>query len=137
MPVERADEGRLVGFAEQAVGAGTIVCTDSATPYSTPSRRYENQAVVRSVAGYVCGLVHINGITSALWALQRELYGTSHDFSPKHHDQYVHEEAIRLNEGSWQVDRLDRTVFWTHQIGRNRNGCEALIAGNGLYARES
>ena len=136
MPVGRTDAGTLVGFAEHAVEAGTIVCTNNVTAYSRLPYRSENQTGVHSVRGYVCSPVHRKGIRCAWLLLKQAVQETSHDVSPKHLDQYLNEEAFRLNEGKCHEYLLDHIAIWAQQIGKNRISCEALIARNGLYARE-
>lgn len=136
MPVGRTDAGTLVGFAEHAVEAGTTVCTDCFTAYTRLPARSEIRTSFHSTGGYVCSVVHLNSISDWL-LLKQAVQGTLHDASPKHLDQYLNEEAFRLNEGKCHEYLLNRIAIWAQQIGRNRISREALIARNGLYARES
>lgn len=137
MPVERTDAGTLVGFAEHAVEAGTIVCTGNATAYSRLPCKYESQPYVRSVGDDDYSLVPTNGIRWAWWLLKRARHGILRDVSPTHVDQRVNEEALRLNERNYRKDLLDRVVFCAQQVDGNRLSCKPQIARNGLYGKKS
>ena len=60
-----------------------------------------------SVSEFVNDMANTNGIES--WAvLKRGYYGTFHHFSKKHLHRYVNEFTFRLDDGSCQIDTLDR-----------------------------
>ena len=58
-----------------------------------------HQAVRHSVAEYVAGEAHTNGIESFWAMLKRAFHGTFHHFSPKHMGRYINEMATRQ---SWR-----------------------------------
>ena len=107
-PVDQVNAKTLVGFIEQSVEPGSVVCSDTATPYKPLGCEYEHQTVAHSAGEYVRGMVHTNGIESAWSLLKRAIHGTWHHVSPKHLGRYVNEVAFRLNEGNVEIDILDR-----------------------------
>ena len=62
-----------------------------------------------SVAEYVNGQAHTNGIESMWAVLKRGYHGTYHHMSAKHLHGYVNEFSYRLSDkANCQVDTMDR-----------------------------
>ena len=76
------------------VAPGTTIYTDHARAYADLPN---HQAVKHSVAEYVRGQVHTNGIESFWATLKRAHKGTFHRLSPKHLHRYVDEFVGRHN----------------------------------------
>ncbi|MDE0667689.1 MAG: IS1595 family transposase [bacterium] len=79
--------------------------TDGAMAYSDDHRAYRglpyHETVKHSVAEYVNGQAHVNGIESFWAGLKRAYHGTSHHVSAEHLDRYVCEATGRLNRRGW------------------------------------
>lgn len=84
----------LQGFVMGQIVPGTAIYTDGATAYTTLPN---HEAVKHSVAEYVRGLVHTNGIESFWSTLKRAPKGTFHRLSSKHLYRYVDEFVGRHN----------------------------------------
>ncbi|MDE0129607.1 MAG: IS1595 family transposase [Gammaproteobacteria bacterium] len=132
MPTDRVDSQTLVGFVKQTVEPGSHVYTDGATAYRNLDGDYTHEMVAHSAGEYVRGMVHTNGIESAWALLKRAINGTWHHVSQKHLARYVNEVAFRLNQGSVQVDILDRMGQWASRIGGKRIAYDDLVAPNGM-----
>ena len=92
----------LRGFVAGNVIPGTRIYTDEATAYvDLPN----HEAVKHSVAEYVRGQVHTNGIESFWATLKRAHKGTFHRLSPKHLHRYVGEFVGRHNMR--ELDTMD------------------------------
>ena len=91
---------------------------------------FEHEAVNHSVAEYVRGLTHTNGVESFWSMLNRAHKGAFHKLSPKHLDRYVQEfvEKHNMRESGTLVQMRD-TV--TRMVGR-RLLYRDLIRDNGL-----
>ena len=107
MPVERTDVRTPVGFVEQSVEAGSMVCPDTFPAYSSLPCKFEHQVVAYSTDEYVRGLVHTNGIENAWSLLKRVICGIFRHVSRKRLVRCVNEVAPRLNEGNCQKDLID------------------------------
>ena len=93
--VERTDKPTLHGFvATRAVPDATIY-TDDALVYETLP--FDHTAVRHSVAEYVKGKAHTNGVESFWSMLKRAHTGVFHKMSPKHLDRYIREFAGKHN----------------------------------------
>ena len=101
--VSRTDAETLQGFVMGKVVEGAAIYTDDATAYSTLPN---HEAVRHSVAEYVRGRVHTNGIESFWSTLKRAHKGTFHRLSPKHLHRYVDEFVGRHNMR--ELDTLDQ-----------------------------
>ena len=92
--VENTTSGTLGGFATSNVIPGTKIYTDEATAYA---HLPNHESVKHSVAEYVKGSVHTNGIESFGATLKRAHMGTFHRLSAKHLHRYVDEFVGRHN----------------------------------------
>ena len=96
----------LGDFITGSVIPGTKVYTDDATAYThLPNHR----SVKHSVAEYVRGEVHTNGIESFWATLKRAHKGTFHRMSPKHLHRYVDEFVGRHN--MMEMDTIDQMAL--------------------------
>ena len=91
---------------------------------------YHHEAVKHSVAEYVRGKAHTNGVESFWSMLKRAHKGTFHKISPKHLDRYVQEFAAKhtMRESDTIAQMRDTAA---RLIGRNLFYRD-LIADNGL-----
>ncbi len=92
--VAATDGPTLRGFVTQHSVHGAMVYTDDARAYRGLPR---HQAVQHSVAEYVNGQAHVNGVESFWAGLKRGYHGTHHWMSAKHLDRYVAEFCGRHN----------------------------------------
>ena len=92
--VQDTEGDTLKGFVMGKVVPGTTIYTDDAKAYTNLPN---HQAVKHSVAEYVRGQVHTNGIESFWATLKRAHKGTFHRLSPKHLHRYVDEFVGRHN----------------------------------------
>ncbi len=127
--VDFTDGETLKGFVREHVEPGATVYTDDARAYKGMPE-FNHEAVNHSVAEYVRGQAHTNGIESFWAMLKRAHDGTFHKMSPKHLQRYVSEFAGKHNiRDSGTLAQMRDTVAGL--VGRNllyRN----LIADNGL-----
>ena len=93
--VEKTDAATLQGFVIDHTAPGATVYSDDASAYE--GLPFDHDAVKHSLAEYVKGDVHTNGIESLWSMLKRAHKGIYHKFSPKHLDRYVQEFAGRHN----------------------------------------
>ena len=128
------DTGQITlrGFVSDNVKAGAKVYTDDHSGYAGLPN---HESVRHSVAEYVKGQAHTNGIESFWSMLKRAHKGTFHKLSPKHLQRYVDEFAGKHNmRDSGTLAQMRDTV--ARMVGRNllyRN----LIADNGLSSMRS
>ena len=94
---------------------GTTIYTDDARAYTNPPN---HQAVKHSVAEYVRGQVHTNGIESFWATLKRAHKGTFHRLSPKHMHRYVDEFVGRHNMR--EMDTLEQMAAIAQQMENSR-----------------
>jgi len=126
--VRRTDAETLQGFIVEHADAFATVYTDDAKAYA--SLPFDHGTVKHSVAEYVKGQIHTNGMESFWSMLKRAHKGTFHKISPKHLDRYVQEFASKHNmRGSDTIAQMRDTVV--RLVGRNLF-CRDLIADNGL-----
>ena len=118
----------LQGFVAEHTDPEAMVYTDEASAYEGLPRDHET--VKHSVAEYVRGMAHTNGVESFWSMLKRAHTGTFHKMSPKHLDRYVQEFAG--NHNVRESDTLDqmRDVV-TRLMGRTL-GYRRLVRDNGL-----
>lgn len=126
--VHNTNKVTLQGFVGEHTKPGATVYTDEAAAYE--GIPFNHEAVKHSVAEYVRGMVHTNGMESFWSMLKRAHTGTFHKISPKHMDRYVQEFAGKHNLR--ELGTLDqmRTVvarLMGHTLTYGR-----LIADNGL-----
>jgi transposase-like protein len=126
--VTATDAATLQGFVVEHADAFATVYTDEAAAYK--GLPYHHEAVKHTVAEYVRGKAHTNGVESFWSMLKRAHKGTFHKISPKHLDRYVQEFAGKHNmRDSDTLAQMRDTV--ARFMGRNllyRN----LVADNGL-----
>ena len=127
--IEDTDAHTLQGFVRENVEGGAKVYTDDATAYSG-MLDFERESIKHSVAEYVRGQVHTNGIESFWSTLKRAHKGVFHKISPKHLDRYVREFAGKHNlRQADTVKQMRRLVV--NLVGK-RLAYHDLIADNGL-----
>ena len=126
--VTRTDKPTLQGFVVEHTAPGATVYSDEASAYE--GLPFTHEAVKHSVAEYVRGMAHTNGIESFWAMLKRAHTGTFHKMSPKHLNRYVNEFADKHNcRESDTLDQMRELV--TRLMGRNL-GYRKLVADNGL-----
>ena len=92
--IKNTDQGTLMGFIHARTEKGAKVYTDESRGYASLPN---HETVKHSVAEYVRGQAHTNGIESFWSMLKRGHYGTYHWMSSKHLDRYVNEFSGRHN----------------------------------------
>ena len=126
--IERTDTATLQGFVRNNADRDAIVYTDDALAYDGVSRWHET--VRHSVAEYVRGQAHTNGIESFWAVLKRAHQGTFHKLSPKHLNRYVREFAGKHNLR--HLDTQDQMAQVAAALVGKRLLHRDLIADNGL-----
>ena len=126
--IERTDAPTLQGFVRTHAAPGATVYSDDAGAYE--GLPFDHETVKHSLAEYVRGDVHTNGIES-LWSMMKRAHkGTFHKLSPKHLDRYVQEFAARHNLRD--EDTIDIMAAVADGMGGKRLRYRELIADNGL-----
>ena len=126
--VRNTDAETLQGFVAYHTHPTATVYTDEAPVYD--SLPFVHATVKHSVAEFVNGMAHTNGIESFWSMLKRAHKGTFHKISPKHLDRYVQEFAGKHNiRNSGTLAQMRDTV--ARLVGR-RLLLRDLIADNGL-----
>ena len=126
--VAGTDKATLQGFvAQQADPEATVYTDEHASCQGMP---FDHEAVKHSVAEYVRGMVHTNGMESFWAMLKRAHTGTFHKMSPKHLDRYVSEFAGKHNLR--EEDTLAQMAAVTAGLIGKRLMYRQLIAENGL-----
>ena len=115
--VDATDSDTLKGFVREHVEPGATIYTDEAAAYKGMPE-FTHEAVNHSVAEYVRGMAHTNGIESFWSMLKRAHKGTFHKMSPKHLQRYVSEFAGKHNirESGTLVQMRDTVA---RLVGRN------------------
>ena len=126
--VESTDKPTLQGFVVEHTTPGATVYTDEASAYE--GLPFDHESVKHSVAEYVRGMAHTNGMESFWSMLKRAHTGAFHKMSPKHLDRYVQEFAGKHNIRESDTIVQMRDVV-TRLMGR-RLGYRRLVADNGL-----
>ena len=126
--VELTNSNTLQGFVKDHATPGATVYTDEATAYELLP--FDHATVKHSVAEYVRGQIHTNGIESFWSMLKRAHKGIFHKLSPKHLDRYVQEFAGRHNIRA--LDTLKQISSICASMEGNRLRYQDLIADNGL-----
>lgn len=116
--------GVRAGPLQDRSAAGAMVYSDDHRAYwGLPN----HEAVKHSVAEYVNGQAHVNGIESFWAGLKRAYHGTFHHVRAEHLDRYVCEAAGRHNRrGLDTLAMMERVV--AGMVGRHLPYAE-LIAG--------
>ncbi len=126
--VLNTDAETLQGFVFDHAAQGATVFTDDAPAYD--SLPFAHATIKHSVAEYVNGMAHTNGIESFWAMLKRAHKGTFHKLSPKHLNRYVQEFAAKHNmRNSGTLAQMRDTV--ARLVGKNLIYRD-LIADNGL-----
>ena len=130
--VTSTDGDTLKRFVTERAEVGSKVYTDDHGGYvGLPN----HETVRHSVAEYVKGQAHTNGIESFWSMLKRAHKGTFHKLSPKHLQRYVDEFAGKHNmRDSGTLAQMRDTV--ASMVGRNLLYRD-LISDNGLSSMRS
>ena len=123
--VEATDSPTLQGFVRGNVKAGAKVYTDDALAYDGLVD-YDHESVKHSVAEYVRGSVHTNGIESFWSMFKRAHKGTFHKISPKHLQRYVDEFVSRHNMR--EMDTLDQMALVTSKMDKSQLRYKDLVS---------
>ena len=115
--VENTDSATLQGFVRGQVAQGATVYTDDALAYDGLVD-FHHESVKHSVAEYVRGNVHTNGIESFWSIFKRAHKGTFHKMSPKHLHRYVTEFVGRHNIRGF--DTIQQMALIVHGMDRKR-----------------
>ena len=126
--VRNTDAETLQGFVSDHAAEGATVFTDDATAYD--SLPFAHATVKHSVAEFVNGMAHTNGIESFWSMLKRAHKGTFHKISPKHLDRYVQEFAGKHNIR--QLGTLAQMRDTVARLVGRRLLLRDLIVDNGL-----
>ena len=126
--ITNTDAETLQGFVLDHAAQGATVYTDDAPAYD--GLPFTHSTVKHSVAEYVNGMAHTNGIESFWSMLKRAHKGTFHKISPKHLNRYVQEFSGKHNiRESGTLAQMRDTV--ARLVGR-RLLLRDLIMNNGL-----
>ena len=126
--VENTDKPTLQAFVVDHTAPGATVYTDEASAYE--GLPFEHESVKHSVAEYVRGMAHTNGMESFWSMLKRAHMGTFHKLSPKHLDRYVREFAGKHNIRD--ADTMAQMAAIAAGLTERRLMYPQLIAPNGL-----
>ena len=126
--VTSTDKATLQGFVVANTARGATVYTDEAAAYE--GLPFNHEAVKHSVAEYVRGMAHTNGMESFWSMLKRAYIGTYHKLSPKHLDRYVQEFAGKHNVR--ESDTLAQMAAVAAGLAGRRLMYADLVAPNGL-----
>ena len=130
LPVDSTTKETLQGIITDKVQAGSTIYTDDHKSYTGLGSRneYKHGVVKHSVAEYVNGKAHTNGIESVWAVLKRGYHGTYHHMSGKHLHRYVNEFSHRLNHNSnCEVDTMDRIEALAHSMDGKRVTYKELV----------
>lgn len=107
----------------------TTIYTDDHRTYNViKSAPFNLKTVRHSAKEFVNGLVHINGIESVYAILKRSITGMWHHVSVKHLQRYIDEATFQLNEGSCEVDTIDRMLAVISRIDGKRVPYRELVS---------
>ncbi len=129
--IRRTDGETLKGFVEEHSELEATVYTDEARAYRGMNRRHES--VKHSVAEYVRGMAHTNGVESFWSMLKRAHKGTFHKLSAKHLQRYVNEFCGRHNIR--ELDTIDQMRVVARGLEGKRLRFKDLIAPTGESAK--
>ena len=126
--VTNTTKSTLQGFVAAHAAPDAAMYTDDAAAYD--GLPFNHATVKYTLAEYVRGDIHTNGIESLWSMLKRAHKGTFHKMSPKRLDRYVQEFAARHNL------RDEDTINIMAAVATGMNGkrlrYRELIADNGL-----
>ena len=121
--VKNVDQPTLQGFVAKNVEPGAKVYTDDHGGYAGLPN---HETVRHSVAEYVDGMAHTNGIESFWSMLKRGHKGVYHKMSAKHLHRYVNEFAGRHNQR--ESDTIDQMAAVARGLGGKRLQYKDLTA---------
>ncbi len=125
--IDNTDQQTLQGFVAEHVVDGAKVYTDDHRGYDGLPN---HETVRHSVAEYVNGMAHTNGIESFWATLKRAHKGVFHKMSPKHLQRYVDEFAGKHNVRD--EDTIAQMVVVAAGLVGKRLMYRDLVADNGL-----
>ena len=128
--VGKTDSETLGNIVALNTKFGSKLYTDEASAYNVLDAWYDHETVKHSVAEYVRGQVHTNGIESFWAMLKRAHMGTFHKMSPKHLQRYVNEFAGKHNVR--ESDTLAQMATVAAGLAGRRLMYSDLVAPNGL-----
>ena len=128
--VSNTDSATLGNFVALNAKFGAKLYTDEASAYNVLDAWYDRETVKHSVAEYVRGQVHTNGIESFWAMLKRAHTGTFHKMSPKHLQRYVSEFAGKHNVR--ESDTRDQMRELVSRLMGRTLPYRKLVADNGL-----
>ena len=126
--VTETDAKTLQKFVKDNADPKATVYTDDASAYD--GLPFNHETVKHSVAEYVRGMAHTNGIESFWSMLKRAHKGTFHKISPKHLNRYVQEFAGKHNLRD--ADTLNQMDLLVSRLIGKRLTYRNLTADNGL-----
>ena len=118
--VAATDGPTLRGFVAEHSAHGAMVYTDDHRAYLGLPR---HETVRHSVAEYVNGQAHVNGVESFWAALKRGYHGTFHHVSPEHLNRYVAEFAGRHNRRPMDTEDM-MAASVRGMVGKRLTYCE-------------
>ena len=120
--IDNVDQPTLQGFVAENVEPGAKVYTDDHGGYAGLPN---HETVRHSVAEYVDGMAHTNGIESFWSMLKRGHKGVYHKMSPKHLHRYINEFAGRHNQR--EDDTIDQMAAVARGLGGKRLQYKELV----------
>ena len=123
--VDRTDAATLQGFVTDRSTPGAMVYSDDHKAYRGLPR---HETVRHSVAEYVNGQAHVNGIESFWAGLKRGYHGTFHHVSAEHLDRYVREFAGRHNRRGLDTEAMMAATV-RGMIGKRMTHTDLVAAG--------
>ena len=126
--VDRTDKQTLQGIVGDGAAPGAKVYTDEASAYE--GLPFDHETVRHSVAEYVRGMAHTNGIESFWSTLKRAHKGVFHKMSAKHLNRYIQQFAGKHNIRNANTT-AQMAALVTGLVGR-RLLLRQLTAENGL-----
>ena len=124
--MNKTDSKTIQKSLDKHIKKDSIISTDEARFYK-PIKHYKKVMVNHSVSEFVNGMASTNSIESVWANLKRGYNGVYHHFSKKHIDRYINEFTFRLNEGTCQIDTLDRIDSVIDNMQNNKLGYKELI----------
>lgn len=126
MPIDDTTKPTLHNAIHENVRPGSTIYTDDNPSYGGVANRH--YTVNHSAKEYVNGMAHTNGIESVWAVLKRGVNGTFHHVSKKHLHRYLDEFTFRLNDGSCEVDTIDRMESLVKGMGNRRIPYKVLVS---------
>jgi transposase-like protein len=124
--VEKTDAETLQNFVLDSAPFGSTVYTDGNRAYAGLRYVYNHETVKHSVAEYVRGMAHTNGIESFWATLKRAHKGVYHRLSRKHLHRYVADFAGR--HGLRDYDTAAQMTLIAQRMSGKRLMYKTLVA---------